>query len=319
MRSLLILLAVALTSIGAQPAFAQFRSSTSDQGVVLGKTATQRWQVGAKIKAVGGPCQGLFITIPVPTDWPEQSVKVVDEKYSKNVVSVTYRMLEGGVQQMVMRIPRLPADEEAEALVTFEVTTNAIEVPADTSIYKVPKRMSRDIMKHLAISPHINSRHSSIRDKARELANPDATAWKQVEAIYDWVRDNTEYENLGLKGAVSTLREGRGGGEDQLNLFIALCRASKIPARTVWVQGHYYAEFYLEDNENQGHWFPCQVVGNREFGSISDIRPILQKGDNILVPEKKDRQRFVPELVKGKAVRGSGRPAVTFVRELLPE
>ena len=39
---------------------------------------------------------------------------------------------------------------------------------------------------------------------------------------------------------------------------------------------------------------------------------ILQKGDNIEVPELKEPQRFVAEFVKGK-----GRPQVSFVRQVM--
>ena len=45
---------------------------------------------------------------------------------------------------------------------------------------------------------------------------------------------------------------------------------------------------------------------------------ILQKGENIKVPEKKEPQRCVPEFVKGKVGRGMGRPSVNFVRQVLP-
>ena len=48
------------------------------------------------------------------------------------------------------------------------------------------------------------------------------------------------------------------------------------------------------------------------------MRPILQKGDNFKVPEKKERQRYVAEFLRGNNRRGGGRPVVTFVREALP-
>jgi hypothetical protein len=51
---------------------------------------------------------------------------------------------------------------------------------------------------------------------------------------------------------------------------------------------------------------------------MSDLRPILQKGDNITVPEEPKPQRFVAEFLTGKALRGGGRPDAEFVRRLLP-
>jgi hypothetical protein len=97
-------------------------------------------------------------------------------------------------------------------------------------------------------------------------------------------------------------------------LFIALCRASEVPARMVWVQGHCYPEFYLQDAEGGEHWFPCQVAGSRAFGSMPDHRPILQKGDNFRSPKnRRERKRYLPETLDG----AGGRPSVKFVRQLV--
>ena len=97
-----------------------------------------------------------------------------------------------------------------------------------------------------------------------------------------------------------------------------MCRAIKVPARMVWVPDHCYPEFYLADDEGTGHWIPCQAAGTRAFGSMPEMRPILQKGDNFKVPEKPKSQRYVAEHVEAKPVRGSRAPKVTFVREYVP-
>ena len=93
-----------------------------------------------------------------------------------------------------------------------------------------------------------------------------------------------------------------------------MCRSQKIPARTVFVQGHCYAEFYLEDDEGQGHWFPCLPAGGRPFGSIDEVRPILQKGDNFKNPENtKEKLRYVREYFHASGRGGS--PKVKFISE----
>ncbi|MHB8867062.1 MAG: transglutaminase-like domain-containing protein, partial [Pirellulaceae bacterium] len=114
-----------------------------------------------------------------------------------------------------------------------------------------------------------------------------------------------------VKGSVAVLRDKRGHLEDLTGLFIALCRAEKIPARTVWVPDYCYAEFYLEDATGTGYWFPCELKEKTVFGTVSNDHMILQKGDSFEVPEKKEVQRFVAEFVKGK-----GRPQVSFVRQV---
>jgi hypothetical protein len=50
---------------------------------------------------------------------------------------------------------------------------------------------------------------------------------------------------------------------------------------------------------------------------MPDPRPILQKGDNIFVPEKKSRQRYVAEFLRVDSLRGNP-PQVRFVREFAP-
>lgn len=314
--SLVCLLASSTSSFGQL----NKKDETPDngKGVKLGKPVTQRWKVGAIIRATGGPCRDLFITIPIPTDWNEQTVKVVEEDFSKNLGRVSYRVLDDGVKQMVITVPQIAPGDEAKALLTFEITTHELLAPADTDSLVIPKKPPRNMSKALGSSPLINPRDSKIKKQAAEIfkQNEEEPAWKKVEATFDWVRDNIEYRNGQVTSATQALKDKAGCGEDLVSLFIALVRSQGVPCRTVWVQGHYYPEFYLEDDEGVGHWFPCQVAGNREFGSMSDVRPILQRGDNIRVPEKDDPQRFVPELVKGAA--GGGKPQVQFVREVLP-
>jgi hypothetical protein len=317
MRTSFCGLVLTLLFLTAKPVYAQFGAQAPAKAVRLDQQLTQRWQAGVQIQAVGGPCGGLFGTVSVPMDWPEQQVKVVEEDISPFVRRVTYRTLPG-VKQMVFSIPQLPPGETATALVTFEITRSSVLAPENTERLVIPRNAPRDVRIYLGASPAIEVRHSSIRSKAKEIVEGKETAWGEVEAIYDWVRDNINYQDGKLKGAVAALRDGSGNKHDLTSLFIALCRANKVPARTVWIPDHCYAEFYLMDETGEGHWFPCQVAGPRDFGSIADHRPILQKGENIKVPEKRDPQRFVSEFLTGRGGRGAGRPEVTFVRKLLP-
>ncbi|MCY2993409.1 MAG: transglutaminase-like domain-containing protein [Planctomycetota bacterium] len=283
----------------------------------LDKQLTQRWQVGAVIRAIGGPCKGLTGTISVPAAWPEQEVKIVDEQISPLVRGVSYRE-QDGLRQMVFNIPQIPSGQTATALVTFEVTKSSILAPENPERFVVPQNLPQKVRPYLGPSPMIDCRHNSIRDKAKQLVADKETAWAQVEAIYDWVRENVKYQDGKTKGALEALREGKGDKHDLTSLFIALCRAHKVPARTVWIPDHVYAEFYLEDPDGKGAWFPCQVAGTRDFGCLSDLRPVLQKGENFKIPEKKESQRFVAEFLTGQGGKNAGQPQVEFVRKLLP-
>jgi transglutaminase-like putative cysteine protease len=136
------------------------------------------------------------------------------------------------------------------------------------------------------------------------------------------------------KGAAAALRDGWAFREDMTAAFVALCRAAKVPARMVWSMDFCYAEFYLEDSvadepaeaaqktakpkktakkAAKGAWYPAIVIDSAELGACADARPIMQKGDNIKVPEEAAVQRYVKEFLRGKG-GGGGRPTVEFRR-----
>lgn len=288
-------------------------------GTKLGEVSTQRWKVGMMVTASGGWCKGIRGYVPVPVEWPEQQVTVVEEDISPGA-KISYRTIDGTMKLMVVSIPNLPDGQTANALVTFEIRRNAQEPPTETEIegYVLPnvKKLPRDMRIYLGPSPYIESRSPKIRKLAKEIGADKERAWDQVEAVYDWVRDKVQYEDGPLKGALAALRDGTGDCEELTSLFIAILRAKEIPARTVWVHGHCYPEFYLEDKEGAGHWFPCQAAGSRAFGGIPENRPILQKGDNFRLPDNpRERVRYLPERVTGEA--SLGRPQVKFVRDVV--
>ncbi len=313
MRTLRCCLVITWLMLIATTAFAQFGRKQQAEGIRVDQQLTQRYQVGVLVKSFGGPCTGLVGTIPVPMEWPEQQVRIVDEEISEFVRRVSYRDL-GGVREMVFSIPQLPAAETATAMITFEITRSSVKAPSNPAAFVFPKNVPRDIRPYLAVSPGIDCRQTSIRNKAKELVQGSQTVWEGIETMYDWVRDNVTYQNGQFKGATAALKDGNGNKEDLVSLFIGLCRAMKIPARTVWVVDHLHAEFYLQDQQGKGYWLPCQVAGTRDFGGISDHRPILQKGENFKIPGQRKSERFVPESLTGKG----GHPQVEFTRKLLP-
>lgn len=307
-----ILLGFCLTTT----AWGQFKKDQTE-GPKLGQSQVTLWRVGMTIKASAGACRGLNGYVPIPTDWPEQEVRIVDEEKTPDV-NISYEIVDGGVRLMNVRISRLSNGEEAKALLTVEVRRSIILPPQDTSQFVLPdvKKLPADVRRYLQPSPKIESRDPKIHELAKQIGVDETSAWRRVEAIYDWVREKVKYQNGPLKGALAALKDGTGDCEELTSLFIAICRAADIPARTVWVPGHCYPEFYLCDKEGRGYWFPCQAAGAREFGGISELRPVLQKGDNFRPPKGgTERQRYMAEFLTGTPMPGGGKPQVTFVRE----
>jgi hypothetical protein len=303
----------------AAPTSAQFDAPAAAPAAgKLGAKAKQTWEFGVVITAKGGPCAGLSGTIPLPTEWPEQEVKIVSEDISPTVRRHSQRKLDG-ITQLLFEIPQLPASQTANCLLTVEVTRSAQLPPDDTASLSIPDDVPREMRKYLGASPYIEVSNSKFRPLVRELTAGKETAWEQVEAIYDGVRERVKYEPENkdkFVGAAGALRDGQADKEDLNSLFVALCRVHKVPARMVWSMDSCYAEFYLEDADKNGAWYPCQVHDtNKQFGQIDDPRPILQKGDSFRVPEKRDPQRFVSEFLTGKG--GGGKPSVEFRRRLV--
>ena len=115
-------------------------------GPKMGESHVSRWQVGMIVTASGGACRDLTGYVPVPTDWPEQQVTIVEEDISPEA-KVSYEMVDGGVKIMNVRIPQLAAGQEAKALVTVEIRRSAILPPENTDIYVLPdpKKLPREI------------------------------------------------------------------------------------------------------------------------------------------------------------------------------
>jgi hypothetical protein len=310
------LVAIVLWLAAVAPAVAQFKEGGKEaEGTKLGKSEVTRWRLGLVITAAGGACRGGTGCMSVPMDWPEQDVSIVEEDVSPEI-KIHYAQLSTGAKAMNIKIGRLASGQEAKALVTFEIRRSEILPPKDTDAYVLadPEKVPRDVQPFLGPSIKIESRDPKFVALAKEIGADKKNAWDRVEAIYDWVREHIKDKDISgtVVGALGALKDGEGNCESRTSVFVAICRAAKIPARTVWVQGHVYPEFYLVDGKGEGHWFPCQSRGARQFGGITDLRPIWQKGDNVRSSVKKERKRY---LDFDLSISGDSRPQVRPVRE----
>ncbi len=292
-------------------------ASLGNAGPKLEKPVTQQWKTGVVIRALTGPCAGLTGTFPVPLDWPEQQVKLADQIATPHFTKVGYRTTDDLVKQAVFAVPMIQAGDTAKMELTFDVINYVQVAPTQTSGYVIPKDLPGALRKFIIPSPYIESTNIKFKQLVRDAIDGKETAWEQLDAIYDSVRSKIVYERTNGKffGAVGAITNKKADREDISSAFVAACRAHRVPARMVWVPDSCYAEFYLEDAEGKGYWFPAQLVGDKQFGGLEERKPILQKGDNIRVPETKDPQRFVTEFLTGKGKSG-GKPDVEFVRRL---
>jgi hypothetical protein len=364
-------------------------TTASAAAPTYGSPIVTRMRVGGRVEAKGGEVQGIFMMVAVPLDCPEQKVQVVEEDFPAELGTVEFRTLpdvkkaEPGAKQMLISIPRLPSRQTAAAVVTYEIITNRVLAPQETSMLHIPAKIPRDLKTFVSTSPFINVGDRKIRDavkealelrvkddetrkisaalgangigaapldapaseadekeqKKRDTSSPKEKAekgqtaaeaaavaaeiekltdWQRVEALYDFVRAKVKYLN-GAEDmpAVQALKDGKADCYGLSALFVAMCRTMKVPARMVWVDGHQYAEFYLEEEEGKGYWYPAQLAGTRAFGEMPTPMVIFQKGDNFRVPERRrERLRYATDHTTLSS-SPKYKPRVVYVREQL--
>lgn len=254
-----------------------------------------------------------------PTQWPEQTVEVVEANIPATV-QYKFRDLPGNNRQLLFFVPLITPGNPVVAQLKVRVQKSHIVGPTETTDFVAPRRPSSAVKQYLSPSPYIDSTNAEIKKIVKQIdATQPPNAWKRVELLYDWVRENIVYTKGELKNVQQALRDRKGDCEEMTSIFVALCRAARVPARCVWIPNHCYPEFYLEDINGKGHWFPCQAAGTRNFGSMPDYMPILQKGDRFKVPERNETQRYLADYLTSKKVLGNRDPKVLFIRQLLGE
>ena len=154
--------------------------------------------------------------------------------------------------------------------------------------------------------------------KAIAAAIEKLSDWEQVEALYDYAREKVKYlDGAEDMSSVQALKAEQADCHGLSALFVAMCRTMKVPARMVWVDGHQYAEFYLEDEAGKGYWYPAQLAGTRAFGEMPTPMVIFQKGDNFRVPERRrERLRYATDHTTLLS-SAKHKPRVVYVREPL--
>ncbi len=275
--------------------------------------------IGVRLAPADKNMVSTIVTTVFPTAWPEQKVEIVEVAIPP-AFKHGFRDLPGGNKQLLLQAALLPAGSTIEATIKVRVEKSHTVGPTETDQFVRPKRPSRELKNFLGNSPYIETTSSEVKKVVREIdAQKPETEWKRVEMMYDWVRDNIAYTRGDLKSVKQAIKDKTGDCEEMTSAFVALCRAGDVPARCVWIPGHCYPEFYLEDADGNGFWFPCQAAGTRNFGSMPEYLPILQKGDRFKVPEDKELLRYLNDFVKSQELyaQGAPTPKVEFIRTLL--
>jgi hypothetical protein len=141
----------------------------------------------------------------------------------------------------------------------------------------------------------IDSDSSNIKKVAMELKQQIKTRNSIASAIQKYVRENIKHKDYYghfTKKASETLNSKYGTCVNRARLFVALCRASGIPARTVWgyfyllpeanKEGHHEWAEYLDDN-NQ--WIALEF-DERLYNFHNIIKPYIGHIDLVYSAEE---------------------------------
>ena len=126
-------------------------------------------RLGVEVTARDGACRNLMCAFPIPLDWPEQSVTIVDREVSSNVRKVNVHTLGDGVQQVRFLVPRLAAGEVARVVFVLDIERSSILTPRDLSRLRIPTVVDARLRQYVRASPQIEIRHPVVRAEADRL------------------------------------------------------------------------------------------------------------------------------------------------------
>jgi hypothetical protein len=260
-----------------------------------------------------GPATRIQAQTAAPVEHPEQ--KVEDFEIDTRGCQATLRELRPGAAQLCLRADRLQAGQTISAIATYKLTLHKQYQGFDRDRFPYTQKVPPEITKsYLQSSPGIETASREVQELAAELCQGALHPWEKAEKFAQWVPQNIEARIGPYTNVVTALKKRVGDCEERSATFVALCRAVGIPARLVWVPNHNWAEFYLTDQDGQGHWIPAHTSCYSWFGWVGAHELVIQKGDRVFVPERKRQFR----LLEDWAQWAGAKPQVRYVAEIAP-
>ena len=291
-----------------------------DPAIELLEPRTYRLKIVLRVEAPeDADSPNVVMVAPIPMDWPEQRARMIGApkftpggKYSETVKR-------GQCATMKYTIPRIAAGESASVELLYEITRWRMHFVYATDELELPHGAPADVRDQFTgLAPGLEMKHPKIVNLTRDLEKEHAgdRPWDRVKGFWQWTRDNVEFKNGDFRGALFAIEQQCGDCEEMSALFVSMCRLSGVIARSVWVEGHNYPEFYLVDAKGKGHWIPAQVVGPPWFGEMTEYRPIFQKGDRFYNPFERQYVRYTPQSMKAD---GKVQPKFTVDHQILAD
>ena len=269
-------------------------------------------QVGVELTG-RGPATSLAATTPVPIACAEQ--KIESERVEVQGCQACIRDVTPDARQLLLLAPQIVAGQVIAAVARFRITLfkqyHAYRREQFPEKQQTPPVVTQ---RYLGESPGIQTRSPEVRQLQRELSDGLSHPWDLAQQFASWTRKNIRPKMGTYTGVINALHKRLGDCEEMSSVFLALCRASGIPARLVWVPNHNWTEIYLSDQSGEGHWLPVHTAAYHWFGWTGAHELVLQKGDRIRVPERSRQFRLLDDWTQWSGKR----PDIRFTAELTP-
>lgn len=233
------------------------------------RTVQLRFEVRNKAASVAENVEA-GVLVPVQQAAGQRCCIALESSHQGTVIRDVY-----GNQALLFRFDRLPPHA------TKTVQVRATLTAASTALARPAVQETR----WLSAEPLIEAQHADIRDLARRLQSGNAI--ETARRIHNWVAGNVEYAGYlrHARGALYALEHKRGDCTESMHLFVALARASAIPARGMagYVisrdqpirakEFHNWAEFYTDGawriadpqrkqfDTGYGHYVATRILG----------------------------------------------------------
>ena len=272
-----------------------------------------RLDVGIELEGTGN-AQRVISTTTAPTEFPEQQIESVE--IETQGCEAALRELAPGAGQLILGVAALAKGQVARAVAHYKLTLHKQYQAYEQDQFPARQEIPAEVrQRYLQDSPGIQTRDPNVRKLARELAGELKHPWELAQAFAAWIPKHIRPQIGSYTSVTAAVRDRRGDCEEMAGLFVALCRAMQIPARLVWVPNHAWAEFYLVDHDGAGHWIPAHTACYFWFGWNGAHELVLQKGDRVEVPERRDHFRLLEDWIQYVGRK----PRVTYTGQLVPE
>jgi hypothetical protein len=265
-----------------------------------GQLEPRTFETQLEIRATGrGQARNLIAGTVMPAEFPEQKF-VQDWKGAKTESAgsapcrVSVQRLSHDSQQMLMMAESLAEGQVAIARCVFRMQLTKSYLGFGRDQFPAKQDFSRKAMRqYLGTSPGLNIRSAAVAETLKKTGGADSHPWDRALTYQHWVFENIKGRPQKYTSVESAIKKGVGDCEERAGVFIALCRASGIPARLVWIPSHCWAEILLIDHDKKPHWIPVHTAAYSWFGWTGVHELVLQKGDNIRIPQNGKRVRLV--------------------------